>query len=709
VASLSHWGAICLLAHLTIRRIILIVCAVAAAAAVAWLAYLQNNTPSPASPAAEKAKETGSPVRVVTASPLELSSKPTAALLPPAGYVAGRVYYINSPDSVNGASLTLEYSDVNSDANETPTVLSLEGDGTFRAPVSRAGHYQLICETGPSSDAVVVTGVDYALDLFLGGGQQLDGLDFPYSKGGKFFSRLLAGGQPVSGARATLAFQRKGESESYVASVADTKGLIAMGGIPPAADYWLLRLTAAGFESEFQRFAELPNTTIARPYEIQLKKAAILRGQLLNQNEQAVQALITLHAGQRHYGAQSDEQGRFEINDLAAGEYVSEVVPQHIGVGTNATFPHEPSSFHIAPASIQENVVIRVNDTVPGKISGRVISPSGAPLKNVLVYTSEAEQCASARTGAEGTFELDCAVSSGVTDLLLCQNPPLRTQLVSGVTIGDEDLELVFEDAGSILAAVETRGEHAPTSLHYWLKPHTESVPPVLDRQDTVYTSSGQFILYSVHPGTYDLTVSSPGYTAQTLLNLVVKSGVQSRADFKFETAGIVTGTVRNDASVPIPNAVVNAISAETSFSPAVTTDSAGQFRFDSLSEGTWVLVVPPVAGYKEHRQTISLSGSGSKEVTIRLRNSTTVFGVVTAQGAAVQIARVNLVPLSEDGSDDGTGDILTESTAENGYYQFNDVPAGLYRWSVLCDSGIVTEDVEFHEGMDYELNQDYQ
>lgn len=124
------------------------------------------------------------------------------------------------------------------------------------------------------------------------------------------------------------------------------------------------------------------------------------------------------------------------------------------------------------------------------------------------------------------------------------------------------------------------------------------------------------------------------------------------------------------------------------------TTDSSGRFALEGVPEGPVVLVANHPAYRAARVQGLSLPGRGALEVAIELHPSQGIRGTVGKDGRPVFPALVSLEQVG--------GSLQWQTSADpDGFYEFADIPSGVYRVSLAtsrCSSLERVEDARFTE-----------
>lgn len=187
-----------------------------------------------------------------------------------------------------------------------------------------------------------------------------------------------------------------------------------------------------------------------------------------------------------------------------------------------------------------------------------------------------------------------------------------------------------------------------------------------------VTVAGGSYTVDDLPTGDYTVEVidgSMPkGYSVTGAVDATVDKGKSATADFKI-TADNVTGVVNvvDDANEPVAGATV------TVGDRTATTNSSGVATFDGLAPGSYTARVSAVTGkYNGASQRFALYPGENGETTLQVGSLNQVSGtVVDDLGEVVAGAEVVIKQ--------GTNEIRTVKTTEDGNFNAGTLPAGTY------------------------------
>jgi hypothetical protein len=149
----------------------------------------------------------------------------------------------------------------------------------------------------------------------------------------------------------------------------------------------------------------------------------------------------------------------------------------------------------------------------------------------------------------------------------------------------------------------------------------------IIARRSSLTSATGTFLIDSISPGRYTLTVRSVGMVPVREL-LQVPAGGISGLDYRMRPAGTILptvevraerpgiyGTIVLSGESPAPGARVQLVGPD---GRVAMSDSAGRFAFQGLRQGAYLLWVTH-PGYTERRVAIMLARNEGRELAISL------------------------------------------------------------------------------------------
>ncbi len=435
-------------------------------------------------------------------------------------------------------------------------------------------------------------------------------------------------------------------------------------------------------------------------------------------------------SGVRVESAVSETNGAYTLAGLPAGTYY---------VRTDATgadyadewFDNVSALDAAIPAAAKPIVLLAGSSTnavnfalaVGGGIRGRVTTAALAPLSNVWVdvYASDGETWVDsglsrttgvylvtglpagtyyARTYAGGSLYADKWYSNvPVTGIGLPTNAtPL--DVTAGAVTANTDFRLepggtvsgrVYNAALGLLAGVRVE---AYTGAGAWVAAADSDAAGVytLPRLTAAtyylrtYSGSANYV-----DEWYGGVAAGSGGVPAGAVGVVVPGGaVTGAVDFVLARGGVLTGSVRTTAMAPLAGVSVDAYAADGAWAVGGTTDAAGAYRIAGLSPGAyrvrtsveglyadeWYDDVPVFDGeLATNAQALTVvSGATNAGIDFVLAVGGTVSGLVT-DAVATPLSGVGVGVYTAAGLP-----VKTTTTAYNGVYAIQGLPAGLYR-----------------------------
>ena len=244
-----------------------------------------------------------------------------------------------------------------------------------------------------------------------------------------------------------------------------------------------------------------------------------------------------------------------------------------------------------------------------------------------------------------------------------------------GVTITNPSVQIVGSD-GATRYAEYVSSEPAPVAV-------SAMSSAMLVRSQSASASSsvaGTYKVYGVPAGEYTLTAEAYGSgLSKTVTGNFVNIEEPLVTDVTLPPAATVTGTFRNKANQPVPNATVYVRSSGLDLDRYAYTDENGIYRVDQLALGNITVLG------KENQTGLIATGTGILSssasivnIDIKTDNSLRVTGLVTDNGVPVQGASVYLKSVHAYGAFGVVSQYATTDTS--GKYEFLSAPAGDFR-----------------------------
>lgn len=395
------------------------------------------------------------------------------------------------------------------------------------------------------------------------------------------------------------------------------------------------------------------------------------------------------------YGARSDAEGRYRIDNLAPGNYSMRVEADGYGG-------------MYAPALNISGVEPMTKDVVLAlahMIGGMVRTPEGLPIEGVEVQVWSMsdrtnQSRSSVRTDAQGKFLVQ-DVTKG-TYLILANHPAYEAEQRNlRAETGDMSIVVVMRAHPRIRGQVLSSASNAPiTSFTVQLRSPIPNAVPETTMADprtrtTVLDPEGRFDIAAPKPGTWRVHAMAPGHADTVSAAFEVIAGTDvNNVVVRMIAGGTVRGRVVDTGGRPVSGARVSSHHkdwADDAFSLSISdvwlatqasavTDSDGRYELKNLMPMTYQIVVKH-ADYAGAtlRDVIAIDGQENLVRDIVLPNGSTVSGTVYGpNGSPLAGAMVRLHGEVQTGTEPFGGPYSTR-TDEAGRYTFQNVKQGTY------------------------------
>lgn len=475
----------------------------------------------------------------------------------------------------------------------------------------------------------------------------------------------------------------------------DAEGRFEVTGLPVTGDgSFTVRADAEGMLPAWESQSKLTAGAETRGVELVLATALEISGRVESRDGARV-AGATVSASTRGRRkspyvpgvggqpmAQTDQDGLFTLRGLGEGEYTVWAQAPQFASGSRATA--------VAGAT---GVLVTL---APGlTISGIVKDAAGNPVKGMPVSAQKTDRSNDgwwwwgdgnqAYSGPDGSFALR-DLAEGVYRLTVSarwqwgREVNVRDTVVEGVRAGQDDVEVVVEEGGTIEGVVLT-ADGKPVG-EGWVSARYEAGTGRRRWSDDRYarpSQDGSFKIVGLQPGSYTVSVSGSFRTLQRKGVAAGTTGLQLEIEPSFGISGHVIGqdglAIRQRVDVRVRRAGTEDWKGSDDFTPG-----DGAFSVLGLEAGAWDLQIragglPP--------QVVSAINAGTRDLVVRMVEGVSMSGVVFAGDAPLQRARVRVRQI------DVPGDAAAASgyarTDADGRFTIAGLAKGDYRVSVTA------------------------
>lgn len=303
------------------------------------------------------------------------------------------------------------------------------------------------------------------------------------------------------------------------------------------------------------------------------------------------------------------------------------------------------------------------------EIAGEVRDAAGAPIEGALV-SAPFPPVASARTDAAGRFTLK-GLASGNHELV-ARHPAYQAKSTPPIAVAAEEppsaepVVIVLEETGTI-AGLATKADGSPLEGAHvtarFLADPASSRTAIASDARAVANGRGEFEVRGLATGPYALRVESDAVDPDRIAASAsstgpepgeivadVRAGESTWVELRERLRGRIRGTV-TDAGAAAAGVSVSLASlpddATVAFEGAsAATDDAGEFAFDGVEAGTYILRVKPPGAARSIRRDLTVGEGETRELAIALPGGAiegTVVDAATREpmaGVAVAVSR---------------------------------------------------------------------
>ena len=381
--------------------------------------------------------------------------------------------------------------------------------------------------------------------------------------------------------------------------------------------------------------------------------------QLDNSDISGTTVVATNTSDDSTYQATTDANGNYDITGLPDGTY-------NLTVGGDPWETQYVGNLQITNASTigGENFTLAPGATVQGQVVA-----NGVPVAGATVDLADANgNITDATTDANGDYSINGLSASTYTEQVTAPDfGPVQVTLpvAAGANVTAPSISL---SAGDTITVTTVDSSSIPIT--------EGTVELSLDGKAVGISSldaQGQATFPNLDDGTYQLSVSAPGY-----LNIsdtvTVAGGATITPTYTMQQGGTIQGTVVDGNGAPISGITVNMSGQDTggnTYNVQVTTAANGTYQVLGAQPGTYILTVGNSCGIDQQQVTISESSLNST-VNFALAGAVIQGTVVAADGATpVANAQVYLLQNGQtlaEADTDSTGAYTLRGLAQGAY-----------------------------------------
>ncbi|NVB37482.1 protein kinase [Pseudenhygromyxa sp. WMMC2535] len=229
------------------------------------------------------------------------------------------------------------------------------------------------------------------------------------------------------------------------------------------------------------------------------------------------------------------------------------------------------------------------------------------------------------------------------------------------------------EEPGSMTGKIRGEKKAVPEAqVCAWLVEEDAPIELTSAPRCTLTNEKGQYELSGLSPGNYELSTSATGYLPQYKLPVCVWPGEKTReVDASLEEGGVeIRGRVRGMQDEAIPGALVTIINGARSLAL-----SDAQGRFSMWVEAGPLQLMAWASGYTHG----TYAGEAPEDIfDLQLEPEAVIAGAVVMEGSGEVVAGARIEASYEDGSDAGTGVLLSSYTDEEGKFRISGLKPGV-------------------------------
>ncbi|MFP3392647.1 carboxypeptidase regulatory-like domain-containing protein [Brevibacillus sp. SIMBA_040] len=442
-----------------------------------------------------------------------------------------------------------------------------------------------------------------------------------FASPGEIYGQVVAAGtlQPIAGAQINVL-----DANGFVIKsvISDSQGSFTVMGL--AGGQYIVTASATGFQSNQAGAIVLPNA--ATPVQQQLSQAfGVISGtigpvvagtsiQLFDINNLLIGSVI------------ADGNGAFSFDGLPPGSYV--LTASAPGYAVKST-----GAIVVAGQTASVTMTLEPN---PASISGTVRDASMQPIVNAVVRIMDLNETTRGfgATDSSGVYTIG---NLPVGSFILSANAPGFVAGTIGVTFGPGEVKTGIDftlsaDAGGISGQVtDAASPGTPISGAVVL------IRSALDGNVVASASTdsgGNYLVGNLAPGAYNVTVSAPTYSAQTVGVNVASQQTTGASVALLLLPATISGSVMNSNGLPVTGGDISVklVDSNQTVIQSLLANELGGFFFSNVAPGGYTILAS-APGYGVSNIGITVTAGATATTTVTLADlPAAISGQVTNQ-----------------------------------------------------------------------------
>ncbi|MFW5966461.1 MAG: carboxypeptidase regulatory-like domain-containing protein, partial [Persicimonas sp.] len=467
---------------------------------------------------------------------------------------------------------------------------STDEEGRFRLDGLKAGRHRLDARAEGFSSPGSADARRVEVTLSEEDGEPgIEDLELTLHRPARLSGRVVAGGDPVEGARIDLYYRSaaglQGSLDPFVSSSGvetDEEGRFEVDRAAPGQLHLLVEADEYAL-AESREYRVEPGEELD-DLMVDLDPASQVGGQVIDTEGDPVRARVVLRgeALERSRRVRTDDDGRFSFDD---------VPPGRVRLEARAPGFREERAEDITVESGERTATDLILEAADG-VFGRVVDPDDEPVSEavVILESSERSRPHVLRSDQEGRFQWDKAPDRRFS--ATAYSPKFAASEATGIRAGrDETLRL--RPGGSVRGRVVGPDGEAVQSYSIGVEAVEADGPRPYRTRDVgvleINDSGGRFAFDSLRPATYWFRAKSDRYADGTSERVEVRAErTTSGVTIRLGEAGRITGQVTDEESgEPVAGARVQLFEPGSPFSQNQTrTDEEGRYELDGVPSG---------------------------------------------------------------------------------------------------------------------------